>query len=123
MNVQATESGYIEQRLGKDLSIGGDHDEVGGEFAQGGEELGISRRHRLQDRNSEKFRLLPDRRGGDLKPASDGTIRLCGDGSDCHVGRCRQVAEVPGHDVRDCEIVGMDRPLRSWRNAGPAAPG
>jgi hypothetical protein len=82
VNVDATETRRLQDRLRKQQPVRGDDHDVGRPALQSLDRRGLTQRRRLLDRQGVPHSALLDRAGRDLLAATGGTIRLRVDGDD-----------------------------------------
>lgn len=81
MDVETTVPRNVEERLGKDLAIGGDHDHIRREGPQPIHELRVACLERLEHRNSMPLCLHLHRRWREFEMPAHRPVRL---GCGCH---------------------------------------
>ena len=76
MNIDAATGRQVQHRLGNDLAVGGNHNEVRPPAAEMFQRLGGANLWRLKDRHGVGAGAVLDGRGVQVQPSSGGFVRL-----------------------------------------------
>ena len=82
MQIEAAESGRVEDGPGQDEAVGDDDGRVTPKRGEGGLRVGIAQREGRANLNAMPGRTFGDRRGRGREPPTPGPSGLCVDGSD-----------------------------------------
>jgi len=100
VDVETSVPGNVEKGRGKDLAVGGDHDDIGCEGAKGIQEVGVAGTVRLEHGNAAEKSLDLDGWRGQLEMTADRTIRLGDRGEDVESGMIGDAPEYGPGKVR-----------------------